>query len=99
MRKDMIKKSLSPGAPLVGSLRDLGGHPSRDRLERKANKVLAGARMISLGQLPERLEDLLSLERRLEREWWWVNGVDRMRVAIAARLAQLACPADPGPRS
>jgi hypothetical protein len=80
--------------------------------------------VISPRQLPERLEDLLSLERRLEREWWWVNGalhavaqlqaegprtirdldaqarnIDRMRVAIAARLAQLACPADPGPRS
>ena len=80
--------------------------------------------MVSPGQLPERLEDLLSLERRLEREWWWINGalhavaqlqaegprtirefdaqarnVDRLRVAIAARLAQLGCPADPGPRS
>jgi hypothetical protein len=80
--------------------------------------------VISPRQLPERLEGLLSLERRLEREWWWINGamhavaqvqaegprtireldaqarnIERMRVAIAMRLAQLACPADPGPRS
>jgi hypothetical protein len=30
--------------------------------------------MISAAQLPDRLEDLLSLERRLEQEWWWING-------------------------
>jgi hypothetical protein len=30
--------------------------------------------MISAEQLPDRLEDLLSLERRLEQEWWWING-------------------------
>jgi hypothetical protein len=30
--------------------------------------------MISAGPLPDRLEDLLSLERRLEQEWWWING-------------------------
>jgi hypothetical protein len=30
--------------------------------------------MNSAGQLPDRLEDLLRLERRLEQEWWWING-------------------------
>jgi hypothetical protein len=30
--------------------------------------------MIAAGKLPDRLEDLLRLERRLEREWWWLNG-------------------------
>jgi hypothetical protein len=30
--------------------------------------------MISAEQLPDRLENLLSLERRLEQEWWWING-------------------------
>ena len=24
--------------------------------------------------LPEQLEELLKLEHRLEREWWWING-------------------------
>ena len=64
--------------------------------------------------LPERLEELLKLEQRLEREWWWINGalhavaqlqsdgprglnelrtqartIDRMRIAITVRLAEL----------
>jgi hypothetical protein len=30
--------------------------------------------MISAGQLPDRLDDPLSLERRLEQEWWSING-------------------------
>jgi hypothetical protein len=24
--------------------------------------------------LPDRLDELLLLERRLEQEWWWING-------------------------
>jgi hypothetical protein len=70
--------------------------------------------MISQGELPDRLEELLVLERQVEQDWWWINGalhavaqlqaegpgtireldaqarnIDRMRVAIAARLADL----------
>ncbi len=30
--------------------------------------------MISTIQFPDRLDELLSLERRLEQEWWWING-------------------------
>ena len=66
---------------------------------------------------PERLEDLLKLEQRLEREWWWINGalhavaqlqsdgpqglrelrtqartIDRMRIALSVRLAELTRP-------
>jgi DNA repair ATPase RecN len=69
--------------------------------------------MILQDPLPDRLEELLQLERRMEQEWWWINGalhavaqlqaegpraireldaqareIDRMRVKIAARLAQ-----------
>lgn len=70
--------------------------------------------MLSPENLPEKLQDLLTLEQKLEREWWWINGalhavaqlqadgpaglrelriqartIDRMRVAIAVRLAEL----------
>ena len=24
--------------------------------------------------LPDRLDELLLMERRLEQEWWWING-------------------------
>ena len=24
--------------------------------------------------MPDRLEELLALEREIEREWWWLNG-------------------------
>jgi hypothetical protein len=73
-------------------------------------------------ELPDGRDDLLILERRLEREWWWINGalhavaqlqadgprglrelhaqarnIDRMRVAISVRLAELTPPADPEP--
>ena len=30
--------------------------------------------MISARPLPDRLDELQSLERRLEQEWWWING-------------------------
>jgi hypothetical protein len=30
--------------------------------------------MISAGPLPDRLDELQALERRLEQEWWWING-------------------------
>jgi hypothetical protein len=30
--------------------------------------------MISAGPLPDRLDELLRMERRLEQEWWWING-------------------------
>jgi len=30
--------------------------------------------MVSPDMLPNRLEDLQDLERRIEREWWWING-------------------------
>jgi hypothetical protein len=75
--------------------------------------------MVSQGQLPDGLDELLALERRIEREWWWINGalhavaqlqaegpetiraldaqarnIDRMRVAISMRLAQLVSSAN-----
>ena len=30
--------------------------------------------MVIPEHLPEQLEELLQLEHRLEREWWWING-------------------------
>jgi hypothetical protein len=70
--------------------------------------------MVLPESLPERREDLLELEQKLEREWWWINGalhavaqvqadgprglselrtqartIDRMRVALSIRLAEL----------
>jgi DNA repair ATPase RecN len=30
--------------------------------------------MIFQGPLPEGLAELLQLERRMEQEWWWING-------------------------
>jgi hypothetical protein len=76
--------------------------------------------MMAQTELPGDLDGLLILERRLEREWWWINGalhpvaqlqadgprglrelhaqarnIDRMRVAISVRLAELAPRADP----
>jgi hypothetical protein len=30
--------------------------------------------MVLPDSLPERREDLLELEQKLEREWWWING-------------------------
>jgi hypothetical protein len=29
---------------------------------------------MSAESLPDRVEELLGLERRLEQEWWWING-------------------------
>jgi hypothetical protein len=29
---------------------------------------------MSAEPLPDRVEELLGLERRLEQEWWWING-------------------------
>jgi hypothetical protein len=71
--------------------------------------------MVLPENLPERREDLLELEQKLEREWWWINGalhavaqvqadgpkglrelrtqarrIDRMRVVLSIRLAELA---------
>ena len=69
--------------------------------------------------MPETLEELRTLEREVEREWWWLNGalhaaaqayaerpygdvkrfremqaqareVDRRRVEIAVRIAEMA---------
>jgi hypothetical protein len=76
--------------------------------------------MMAQTELPGDLDGLRTLERRLEREWWWINGaldavaqlqadgprglrelhaqarnIDRMRVAISVRLAELAPRADP----
>ena len=76
--------------------------------------------MMAQTELPGDLDGLRTLERRLEREWWWINGalhavaqlqadgprglrglhaqarnIDRMRVAISVRLAELAPPPDP----
>lgn len=70
--------------------------------------------MVSPECLPDTLEDLQTLEHRIEREWWWINGalhavaqlqsdgpeglrelraqarnVERLRVAISVRLAEL----------
>ncbi len=72
--------------------------------------------MVVPEHLPEQLEELLHLEHRLEREWWWINGalhaaaqlqsdgprglrelrtqartIDRMRVALSVRVAELNC--------
>jgi hypothetical protein len=30
--------------------------------------------MVSPERLPDSLQDLQSLEHRIEREWWWING-------------------------
>lgn len=30
--------------------------------------------MESASDLPDTLEELLDLERQVEREWWWLNG-------------------------
>jgi hypothetical protein len=30
--------------------------------------------MVIPEHVPEQLEELLKLEHRLEREWWWING-------------------------
>ena len=73
--------------------------------------------MISPETLPKTLEALQSLERQIEREWWWINGalhavaqlqaegprgvrqlrtqardLDRTRLAIAMRLAEITRP-------
>ena len=32
--------------------------------------------------LPEQLEELLKLEHRLEREWWWINGAQHAAAQI-----------------
>jgi len=74
--------------------------------------------------MPDTLEELRALERKVEREWWWLNGalnavaqvraeraagalksfremqaqardVDRRRVAIAVRIAEIEARAAP----
>jgi len=76
-------------------------------------------------RIPDTLDELLTLERQVEREWWWLHGaisavaqlqaersvgdvrsfremqaqalaVDRRRLQISIRIAELAAPPDAG---
>jgi hypothetical protein len=40
--------------------------------------------MISAIPLPDRLDELQTLERRLEQEWWWINGAPYAVVQLQA---------------
>jgi hypothetical protein len=49
------------------------GHPL-SYLEQNRNNIDEANAMAPAEPLPDQVEELLRLERRLEQEWWWING-------------------------
>jgi len=46
--------------------------------------------------MPDTLDELRTLEREIEREWWWLHGalaqareLGRRRVQVAVRIAEM----------
>jgi hypothetical protein len=39
------------------------------------------------GRMPDTLEELRALERRIEREWWWLNGAIHASAQVRAECS------------